>query len=127
SVRLAPRTLRPVDAVQMLDYDVVDVFTGRPFAGNQLAVVHGTQGLSAGQLLALTQEFGYSESAFPVAARQDRYRLRIFTPGGELPFAGHPSIGAAWVLRARGQLGRRHVVQECGAGPVGLDLGDSDD
>jgi trans-2,3-dihydro-3-hydroxyanthranilate isomerase len=128
-VRLAPRTLRPVDAARMLDYDVVDVFTDRAFAGNPLAVVHGTAELSTGQLQAIAREFNYSESAFPVPARTTGadYRLRIFTPVAELPFAGHPSVGAAWVLRSRGLLTGNGVTQECGAGLAALRLGDTDD
>lgn len=123
-----------------LDYDVVDVFTDRPYAGNPLAVVHGTDGLGAGQLGALAREFNLSETAFPTvrAARTSGgeaasdYDLRIFTPQHELPFAGHPSIGAVWALAQRGLLPgepglreRRPRVrrQRCGAGVVDVELG----
>ena len=87
-----------------LAYDVVDVFADEAFAGNQLAVVHGTAGLTDAQLLALTREFGFSETAFPSGGDGDRYRVRIYTPGGEIPFAGHPTLGTAWVLRSGGLL-----------------------
>ncbi|HET6165263.1 MAG TPA: PhzF family phenazine biosynthesis isomerase, partial [Marmoricola sp.] len=87
-----------------LEYDVVDVFAREPFAGNQLAVVHGAEDLSDAQLLAVAREFNFSETAFPVPAGHARYRNRIFTPGGEVPFAGHPTLGTAWVLRERGAL-----------------------
>ncbi|WP_426566035.1 PhzF family phenazine biosynthesis protein [Angustibacter sp. McL0619] len=129
-----------MDARRMLDYDVVDVFTDRAFAGNPLAVVHGAQGLSTGQLQQLAREFSYSESAFPMSPTGPSdcvsddassgcadYRLRIFTPSGELPFAGHPSIGTAWVLRSRGLLAGPTASQECGAGRAALHLGDADD
>jgi len=102
----------------MLRYDVVDVFTDRPFAGNQLAVVHGADGLSDAQLLALTHEFGYSETAFPSQLSTLGYHVRIFTPGGEIPFAGHPTLGTAWVLRSAGVLTEEAVTQHCGAGDI---------
>jgi trans-2,3-dihydro-3-hydroxyanthranilate isomerase len=104
-----------------LDFDVVDVFTDRPFAGNQLAVVHGAERLSTEQCLAVAREFNFSETTFPAATgATDRYATRIFTPGGEIPFAGHPTLGTAWVLRERGVLAGEQVVQECGAGDIGV-------
>ena len=108
-----------------LRYDIVDVFTDRAYAGNPLAVVHGGAELTAGQMQAVAAEFGLSETAFPLpptAAGAD-YRLRIFTPVRELPFAGHPSVGAAWVLARDKAIGTGEVVQECGAGllPVTVD------
>ncbi len=103
-----------------LAFDVVDVFADAAFAGNQLAVVHGAEGLSDEQLLSLTREFGFSETSFPSSCREDRYRVRIFTPGGEIPFAGHPTLGAAWVLRDQGLVGRDLLTQECGAGEIGV-------
>jgi trans-2,3-dihydro-3-hydroxyanthranilate isomerase len=114
-----------------LTYHVVDVFTDVPFAGNPLAVVLGAEGLSTVQMQTLAREFQLSETAFPLlddpqaAASGADYRLRIFTPEVELPFAGHPSVGTAWLLQELGlvtaQDGR--VVQLCGAGalPLGRD------
>jgi trans-2,3-dihydro-3-hydroxyanthranilate isomerase len=114
---MAERTLR---------YDVVDVFTDQPFAGNQLAVVHGAQDLTATQCLALAREFNYAETTFPVAAADGTsYTVRIFTPGGEIPFAGHPTLGTAWVLREKGLVVGEEVVQHCGAGDIEVRL-DSD-
>jgi trans-2,3-dihydro-3-hydroxyanthranilate isomerase len=109
-----------------LRYDIVDVFADRPFAGNQLAVVHGADELSADQCLALTQEFGFSETAFPGATMVDgaEYTTRIFTPGGEIPFAGHPTLGTAWVLREAGLLTSTRAVQVCGAGRIDVRLDD---
>src|SRR5690348_2733897 len=103
-----------------LAFDVVDVFAEAPFAGNQLAVVHGAGALSDEQLLTLAREFNFSETTFPTPISGDRYRVRIFTPGGEIPFAGHPTLGTAWVLRERGDLDAEQVVQECAAGEVGV-------
>jgi trans-2,3-dihydro-3-hydroxyanthranilate isomerase len=108
----------------MLSYDVVDVFTDRPFAGNQLAVVHGAEDLSSEQCTALAQEFNFSETTFPVPRGEGEYFTRIFTPGGEIPFAGHPTLGTAWVLREQGLLGAGPVVQHCGAGEIGVAFGD---
>lgn len=111
----------------LLEYDVVDVFTDLPFAGNPLAVVHGADGLADAQLLAIAKEFNLSETTFPAspdpqAGERDRYATRIFTPGGEIPFAGHPTIGTAWVLRQRGLLAAGRVTQQCGAGDIEVSL-----
>jgi len=110
--------------VRTLDYEVVDVFTGTAFEGNPLAVVLDADDLSTGQLQALAREFNLSETSFPMAADAEGadYRLRIFTPETELPFAGHPSVGAAEVLRRRGRIGDGRVVQSCGAGLLPLEV-----
>src|SRR5215212_7873934 len=116
-----------------LGYDIVDVFTDRPFAGNQLAVVHGADELTTEQCLAIAREFNFSETTFPSATVTDgrEYATRIFTPGGEIPFAGHPTLGTASVLRSRGLLTSDDTVQDCAAGRVGVrfggDGGDGDD
>lgn len=107
-----------------LSYDVVDVFAEDPFAGNQLAVVHGAADLPDSALVALTREFNFSEATFPTPVDGGRYRCRIFTPGGEIPFAGHPTLGTAWVLRERGLLTGGSAVQECGAGEIGVRIGE---
>ena len=104
----------------MLSFDVVDVFTDRPFAGNQLAVVHGAESLSTAQCLAIAREFNFSETTFPGAVDGSSYASRIFTPAAEIPFAGHPTLGTAWVLRERGEVKGDDVVQHCGAGEVAV-------
>jgi trans-2,3-dihydro-3-hydroxyanthranilate isomerase len=103
-----------------LEYDVVDVFAQEPFSGNQLAVVHGAGDLPDAALLAIAREFNFSETTFPTPVDGGRYRSRIFTPGGEVPFAGHPTLGTAWVLRERGAVTDDVLVQECGAGEIGV-------
>jgi trans-2,3-dihydro-3-hydroxyanthranilate isomerase len=103
-----------------LAYDVVDVFTDRPFAGNQLAVVHGAEDLSTEQCLAIAREFNFSETTFPAPASGSQYATRIFTPAQEIPFAGHPTLGTAWVLRSRGSLSGEECTQVCGAGRIGV-------
>ncbi|WP_427967000.1 PhzF family phenazine biosynthesis protein [Altererythrobacter sp.] len=102
--------------------DLVDVFGSGPFKGNPLGVVHGGDALSAEQMLRLTQWLGFSETTFllPPTDPAADYRLRIFYPAGELPFAGHPTLGSchAW-LEAGGTPGKAGtVVQECGVGLV---------
>ncbi len=107
-----------------LEYVVVDVFTDRPFAGNPLAVVFGADDLTSEQLLAIATEFNLSETSFPLPLGDNDadvgadYRLRIFTPGGEVPFAGHPTVGSAWVLRDRGVISPGLRKQSCGAGLI---------
>ena len=102
-------------------FNQVDVFTATPLLGNPLAVVHGADALSDARMQALARWTNLSETSFllkPADARAD-YRLRIFTPTRELPFAGHPTLGSchAW-LAAGGRPQGEHVVQECGAGLV---------
>ena len=107
----------------MLAYEVVDVFTDRAFAGNPLAVVLGGEDLTTAQMAALAVEFNLSETAFPRRVAEGEgvdYELRIFTPMTELPFAGHPSVGAAWLMAAVGRVQPGRVVQRCGAGDLPL-------
>ncbi|GAA3335815.1 PhzF family phenazine biosynthesis protein [Amorphoplanes nipponensis] len=98
-------------------YEIVDVFTDRPFAGNPLAVVFGADALAGDQMQALAREFNLSETVFVLpSAAGATYRARIFTPETELPFAGHPSVGAAVTSVRRGLAQPGQLVQECGAG-----------
>jgi trans-2,3-dihydro-3-hydroxyanthranilate isomerase len=100
-----------------LSYEVVDVFTDRPFAGNPLAVVFGAEALGTAQLQSIAREFNHSETVFilPARAPEATYRARIFTPASELPFAGHPSVGGAVTQLRRGLIKAGEVVMECGA------------
>ncbi|MEV6923493.1 PhzF family phenazine biosynthesis protein [Dactylosporangium sp. NPDC051485] len=111
--------------MSMLRYSVVDVFTDRPFTGNPLAIVHDAQELAGEQMQAIAREFNLSETIFvlPPSTERATYRVRIFTPGTELPFAGHPTIGCAVTLVRNGVIKGPDVVQECGAGllPVHVD------
>ena len=101
-----------------LPYEIVDVFTDRPFTGNPLAVVFDAETLATEQLQALAREFHLSETVFVLAptAAGASYRARIFTPESELPFAGHPSVGAAVTVTRRRDSGAGTLIQECGAG-----------
>lgn len=92
--------------MRTLRFITTDVFTSEPFSGNQLAVVFGAEGLSTAMLQAITREFNYSETTFVFApeSSETTRRVRIFTPGMEVPFAGHPTIGTAHVLVATGEV-----------------------
>jgi trans-2,3-dihydro-3-hydroxyanthranilate isomerase len=108
-----------------LSYEVVDVFTDTPFAGNPLAVVLDGEDLTTSQMLALAREFNLSETAFPLPAPEGAtYGLRIFTPMTELPFAGHPSVGSAAVLHRLGRIESGANVQACGAGLLPVHVGE---
>lgn len=102
----------------------VDVFTAVPYLGNPVAVVVDAVGVTDEQMAAFARWTNLSETTFllPATTPDADYRLRIFTPGGELPFAGHPTIGSAHAWLEAG--GRPHrsdgVVQECGVGLVEL-------
>lgn len=89
------------------DYRILDVFTEKAFAGNPLAVVLDAGGLQTAAMQAVAAEFNLSETVFvlPPADPEHRARLRIFTPGRELPFAGHPTVGTAVCLAALDRLG----------------------
>jgi PhzF family phenazine biosynthesis protein len=102
----------------------VDVFAEEPFAGNPVAVVHGADGLADEEMRLFANWTNLSETTFLLTPTDDRadYRVRIFTPTRELPFAGHPTLGSAhaW-LEAGGPPARRDlIVQECAAGLVQL-------
>ncbi len=105
-------------------YEVVDVFTDRPFTGNPLAVVFGAEQLGTDQMQTLAREFNLAETTFvlPPTDPGATYRVRIFTTETELPFAGHPSVGTAVTLMRQGRFGPGKVVQECGAGLLPLEV-----
>lgn len=121
---MAEVTVAAVTARDLLEYEIVDVFAPYPFSGNQLAVVLDAADLTTQQCQALAAEFGYSETTFvsaPSGPDAD-YRVRIFTPRTELPFAGHPSVGTAHTLVRLGRLPGGTVRQECGAGVVAVEV-----
>ena len=104
-------------------YFICDVFTDTRFGGNQLAVVPDARGLSDRAMQQIAREFNFSESTFVLPPERGyTRRVRIFTPRAEVPFAGHPNVGTAFVLAATGALGTVDrpltVTFEEGAGPV---------
>ena len=100
-------------------YVVCDVFTDRPLTGNQLAVFTDARAIPEPLLVPLTREMAFSETVFVYPARAGGHaRIRIFTPARELPFAGHPVLGAAFVLAAPLQL--PSIVLETGVGSIAV-------
>src|SRR5512138_516025 len=102
-------------------YSELDVFTAVPLVGNPLPVVDDGRGLSDAQMTSFARWTNLSETTFllpPTQAEAD-YKVRIFTPERELPFAGHPTLGSCHAWLAAGNAPKRdHIVQECGAGLV---------
>ena len=103
----------------------VDVFSAVPLRGNPLAVVHAAEGLDDTTMAAFARWTNLSETTFllppdAAGAADADYRVRIFTPGGELPFAGHPTLGSCWAWLAAGGVPKDAgvVVQQCGVGLV---------
>ena len=105
-------------------YLTLDVFTDRPFGGNQLAVFPDAAAIPERHLLDIAREFNFSETTFvlPPADSRNTRRVRIFTPGGEIPFAGHPTVGTAHALAVLGEIaldgGEARVRFEEGVGIV---------
>ena len=104
------------------DFMILDVFTDRAFGGNQLAVLTDARGLTTEAMQTIAREFDYPETTFvlppdnPAHAR----RVRIFTPGAELPFAGHPTVGTACALVMANQCAVGDFILEEGLGPVSV-------
>jgi PhzF family phenazine biosynthesis protein len=103
----------------------VDVFTDKPFLGNPVAVVIGADGLDAQTMQRIACWTNLSETTFLLKSSRADYRLRIFTPRQELPFAGHPTIGSAHAALESGLVPRKsRLEQECGAGLIELSVED---
>jgi trans-2,3-dihydro-3-hydroxyanthranilate isomerase len=108
------------------DFLIADVFTGEPLEGNQLGIFPDGRGLSDELMLKATREMNFSESVFflppePGSGNEAAdAHVRIFTPGGEIPFAGHPTLGSAWVLADL--LGKDAVTIQTAAGLVPVEL-----
>jgi PhzF family phenazine biosynthesis protein len=112
----------------MLQFSQVDVFSPEPLLGNPVAVVHDADDLSDDDMARFARWTNLSETTFllsPTRADAD-YRLRIWTPGGELPFAGHPTLGSAhaWLEAGGVPADPDELVQECAAGPVRVRRGE---
>jgi trans-2,3-dihydro-3-hydroxyanthranilate isomerase len=107
-----------------VDFRLVDVFAEEPFAGNQLCVVpEAPADLDGSTMQTLAREIGFSETTFVTRSQGPSYDVRIFTPVEELPFAGHPTLGTAFVLASDGRIAPS-ATQICAAGeiPVEVDL-----
>src|SRR5919108_3615636 len=107
-------------------YVFVDVFTDRALTGNQLAVFTDARGLDDEAMQELAHEIGFSETVFVLPAERDGdARIRIFTPRVELPFAGHPVLGTAFVLGAPLQRGVVRLETRSGTVPIALERDES--
>jgi PhzF family phenazine biosynthesis protein len=108
-----------------LRFKQVDVFTERPFFGNPVAVVIGAEGLDTQTMQRIARWTNLSETTFLLKSDKADYKLRIFTPAQELPFAGHPTVGSAHAALEAGFVPRKaKLVQECGAGLLELSVED---
>ena len=99
-----------------MDFLQVDVFADTPYRGNPLAVFPDAGGLTRSQMQAIASEMNLSETTFVTGVSADSYDARIFTPAVEMPFAGHPTIGTAWVLWHLGRVDGDEVWQRSGVG-----------
>src|SRR2546426_9522738 len=104
-----------------IPFRLVDVFTERPLAGNQLCVVPDGAHVDEELMQGLAQEIGFSETTFVVGSGGDRYRMRIFPPGSELPFAGHPTLGTAFTLVSEGRVSSP-ATQSVPAGEIEVEV-----
>lgn len=104
-----------------IPFRLVDVFTTRPLAGNQLCVIPDPGPLDPETMQAIAREIGFSETTFVTRVDGDRYAMRIFTPGHELGFAGHPTIGTAFVLVSEGRV-RSPAIQQVAAGEIPVEV-----
>lgn len=97
-----------------LQFETVDVFTRERFSGNPLAVVLNAEGLSTQQMQAIAAEFNLAETTFVLPPKDLAHTagVRIFTPRGEMPFAGHPNIGTAYVLARAGMSYGRAIASD---------------
>ena len=111
--------------MRRLPFKQVDVFTTTPFQGNPVAVVIGAEGLDAAAMQRIANWTNLSETTFLLKSQVADYRLRIFTPRMELPFAGHPTVGSCHAALEAGVVSRKgRLVQECGAGLIEISLED---
>ena len=108
-----------------LRFKQVDVFTDKPFLGNPVAVVIGAEELDTQAMQRIARWTNLSETTFLLKSTKADYRLRIFTPQHELPFAGHPTIGSAHAALESGFVAKKsRLTQECGAGLIELSVED---
>jgi len=110
----------------MRAYKIVDAFSARPFLGNPVAVVLDAEGLDTADMQAIARWTNLSETTFlmPPEHPDADYRLRIFTPLSELPFAGHPTLGSAHAIIEAGRIMPKNgvLVQECGIGLIRIEV-----
>ncbi len=101
-----------------MDFYQLDVFGEGPYKGNPLAVFPEAPDLDGRQMQAIAREMNLSETTFVTSSTPESYDVRIFTPADELPFAGHPTVGTAWLLKRLGKITGSEVEQRSTAGPT---------
>jgi trans-2,3-dihydro-3-hydroxyanthranilate isomerase len=110
----------------MTDLHIVDVFARERYAGNQLAVIESDGGLTDEEMQTIAREMDFSETTF-VESRDPPYRVRIFTPAAEVPFAGHPTLGTAHVIREHVADGRPdEIVLDLNVGEIPVEVREED-
>ena len=113
--------------MRAFNFETYDVFTADRFAGNPLAVIMNAEGLSGEEMQTITREYNLAETSFilPPEDPANTARVRIFTPGYEMPFAGHPTVGTAIAIaRARGLSGELQLELNAGLFPVSVEASD---
>lgn len=112
--------------MRYLDFKQVDVFPNEAFKGNPVAVIFNADGLSVEQMKNIASWTNLSETTFVFKPEDNNadYKLRIFTPNNELPFAGHPTIGSSFAILQNGLIPKNkdYLIQECGVGLVKIDF-----
>ncbi len=113
--------------MQEFSFKQIDVFTELPFWGNPVAVVFDADGLSDDEMQKIARWTNLSETTFVQSSDRADYKLKIFTPGMELPFAGHPTVGSAHAVRETGiiSVDKTSFVQECKAGLIPISIKDN--
>ena len=99
-------------------FQQVDVFARSPCLGNPVAVFLDSEGLSSADMQKIARWTNLSETTFVSASEKADYKVRIFTPQDEFPFAGHPTLGTAWALKKAGRIQKDHFIQECAFGLI---------
>lgn len=111
--------------VKEVKYDHVDVFTDKPLSGNQLAVFYAPpKNISPRDMQSIAREINFSETTFVFQAKTEGAdaKVRVFTPAEEIPFAGHPALGTAFVIDSRSRRRRERLVLELGVGNIVVDI-----
>ena len=105
-------------------FQQVDVFSAKACMGNPVCVFLESDGLSTDDMQKIARWTNLSETTFVSPSSKADYKVRIFTPLNELPFAGHPTLGTAWALRKAGMLKKDNFIQECAFGLVNINVFD---
>lgn len=112
-----------------MNYFIIDVFCKEKYSGNQLAVVFASENLSETEMQKIANEFHYSETTFvfPKAKHESSYRARIFTPKNEVPFAGHPTLGTAWLIKNELEENTSEILLNLNIGQIPVQFNDFND